>query len=445
MRFLRLPGCNGRLLLSRSYANLAASTRPPTVNVLGTDYPTDHMTNISPTIISKLPLKLHTQPSHPLSTLRSLIESHFPTYAHLSSLSPIVTPYHNFDLLSFPADHPGRAVTDSYYVNKDLMLRTHTSAHEVEVFGRGETRWLLTADVYRRDEIDGSHYPVFHQTEGARIVSADTDGMKEIEDDNATLEAHLQRSNIVIEDVPHLSPTNPCQPAHDPKHTGLISKNLKLSLNSLILGLFGGRVGATPENPLRVRWIEANFPWTTPSFEVEVFFRGKWLEILGCGVIYQPTLDNASKYFSPGVKNKLGWAFGLGLERMAMILYSIPDIRLFWSQDPRFLSQFKQGEITTFKPYSKYPACFKDVSFWLPENMNLHDNDFCDLVRDVAGDTVEDVKMMDSFTHPKTSRKSICYRINYRSMDRSLTNDEANIMHALVISRLEDQFRVEIR
>jgi len=79
---------------------------------------------------------------------------------------------------------------------------------------------------------------------------------------------------------------------------------------------------------------------------------------------------------------------------MAMILYSIPDIRLFWSQDTRFLTQFKQGEITTFQPYSKHPACFKDVSFWLPENMDFHDNDFCDLVRDMAGDIVEDVKMV---------------------------------------------------
>lgn len=77
-----------------------------------------------------------------------------------------------------------------------------------------------------------------------------------------------------------------------------------------------------------------------------------------------------------------------------MILYSIPDIRLFWSQDARFLTQFEQGEITTFQPYSKYPACFKDVSFWLPENIDLHDNDLCDLVRDVAGDIVEDVKMV---------------------------------------------------
>jgi phenylalanyl-tRNA synthetase alpha chain len=150
------------------------STAPPShLTLLGKQYPTDSITNISPTIISKLPLRLHTQPFHPLNTLRTLIESHFPDYAHLSSFSPLVTPYKNFDELSFPADHPGRSVTDSYYVNKDLMLRTHTSAHEVDVFRSGKTKWLLTADVYRRDEIDGSHYPVFHQMEGARIFSSD--------------------------------------------------------------------------------------------------------------------------------------------------------------------------------------------------------------------------------------------------------------------------------
>ena len=76
-----------------------------------------------------------------------------------------------------------------------------------------------------------------------------------------------------------------------------------------------------------------------------------------------------------------------------MILFGIPDIRLFWSTDPRFLSQFSENKITTFKPYSKHPPCFKDVSFWLPKT-GLHENDFCDLVRDAAGDLVEDVKMV---------------------------------------------------
>lgn len=76
-----------------------------------------------------------------------------------------------------------------------------------------------------------------------------------------------------------------------------------------------------------------------------------------------------------------------------MILFSIPDIRLFWSEDPRFLSQFTPGEITTFKPYSKYPSCYKDVSFWVPSE-GLHDNDVFDLVRDVVGDLAEDVKLV---------------------------------------------------
>jgi phenylalanyl-tRNA synthetase alpha chain len=89
----------------------------------------------------------------------------------------------------------------------------------------------------------------------------------------------------------------------------------------------------------------------------------------------------------------MGWAFGLGLERIAMILYSIPDIRLFWSEDPRFHSQFSHGKINAFKPYSKYPASYRDVSFWKPDS-DMHDNDLYDVVRDVAGDLVEDVAIV---------------------------------------------------
>ncbi|KAJ7452405.1 hypothetical protein B0H11DRAFT_2161518 [Mycena galericulata] len=439
-------------ITSRRRLSALANGRPKFLKILGSEYPTDSLTNITPAIIAKLPLRLHTHPSHPLNTLRKLIESHYPDFSHLSSLSPLVSPFKNFDELSFPQDHPGRAVTDSYYVNKDLMLRTHTSAHEVEVFRRGEDKWLLTADVYRRDEIDGSHYPIFHQMEGARIFPADASGMKEVEEDNARLRHRLGQANIIIEDVPHISASNPSQPTHDPLYSELVAQNLKLSLNSLMLTLFGGPGlgGATAAAPLRVRWIEAYFPFTSPSFEVEVFFRGKWLEILGSGVVRQATLDTAN------VPNKIGWAFGLGLERIAMILYSIPDIRLFWSTDERFLSQFTDNSITTFQPYSKYPSCFKD-------NVVLHENDFCDVVRDVAGDLVEDVEkasgpfasclnhsrdlciQIDSFVHPKTNRTSLCYRINYRSMDRSLSNEEANEIQMQVVTRLQEQFGVEIR
>lgn len=81
-----------------------------------------------------------------------------------------------------------------------------------------------------------------------------------------------------------------------------------------------------------------------------------------------------------------------------MVLFKVPDIRLFWSEDPRFLSQFTDGQITTFKAYSKYPPCYKDISFWVDaptgDRAAFHENDFCDIVRDTAGDLVEDVKLV---------------------------------------------------
>jgi phenylalanyl-tRNA synthetase beta subunit len=101
---------------------------------------------------------------------------------------------------------------------------------------------------------------------------------------------------------------------------------------------------------------------------------------------------------TPDQSHKAGWAFGLGLERIAMVLFNIPDIRLFWSSDARFLNQFKSGEITKFQPYSKYPPCYKDMSFWVPpvsednaggKGKVFHENDYCEIVREVAGDLVE--------------------------------------------------------
>ncbi len=92
-----------------------------------------------------------------------------------------------------------------------------------------------------------------------------------------------------------------------------------------------------------MRWVDTYFPFTCPSWELEIHFEGEWLEVLGCGVVEQAIVSNA------GVENKLGWAFGLGLERLAMVLFGIPDIRLFWSKDKRFLSQFHANVKPGFK------------------------------------------------------------------------------------------------
>ncbi|RPB05553.1 phenylalanyl-tRNA synthetase [Choiromyces venosus 120613-1] len=380
---------------------------PPTIRLEGRHYPIDEWTNLPSHISSALPRKLHLQPSHPLSITRRLIESRFPepAYQYHNDLSPIVTVHQNFDSLGFPIDHPGRSRTDTYYINKDTVLRTHTSAHQADTFRTGKSDgFLISADVYRRDAIDRSHYPVFHQMEGARMWS------------RGECEAKGGVAAVIREEMDRM-----------PKH-----------------GI---------DEPLRVRWVEAYFPFTSPSWELEVYWQGNWLELLGCGVVQQSLPKNA------GVPDKIGWAFGVGLERVAMLLFGIPDIRLFWSLDKRFLQQFKEGRISRFVPFSKYPPCYKDIAFWLPSSSNstnaaaaggagrvpFHENDMMEIVRNVAGDLAEDVKLIDEFTHPKTGRKSLCFRINYRSLERTLTNDEVNSLQQMVKNVLVEEFGAEVR
>ncbi|KAK4054243.1 phenylalanyl-tRNA synthetase alpha subunit, mitochondrial [Microbotryomycetes sp. JL201] len=408
-----------------------------TITVDGKTYERDEWTNVTPTILSKVGRNLHLKPNHPLSILRQRIEAHFSSFVHLNTLSPVVTVEQNFDELGFPPDHPGRSLTDSYYLNKHTMLRTHTSAHEVQHFKQGLDSFLLTSDVYRRDEIDRSHYPVFHQVEACNVVSRRDNGLDKFVRENELMKERLDLANIVITDPTRdTTATNPIQDEHTSEEARIISDHLKNSLNSMVLNLFGG-VGKDANEPLQVRWIEATFPWTAPSYEVEVLFNGKWLEILGCGVVRQRALERSN------VPDKYGWAFGLGLERIAMVMFGVPDIRLFWSEDPRFISQFSDGQISTFKPYSKYPECYKDFSFWTPPQ--FHENEFCEVVRDVAGDLIEDVQKIDEFVHPTTSRRSVCYRLNYRSMDRSLSNEEVNELHAQVVAQVVDGIGVEAR
>jgi phenylalanyl-tRNA synthetase alpha chain len=164
--------------------------------------------------------------------------------------------------------------------------------------------------------------------------------------------------------------------------------------------------------------------------------------VLGCGVMKPQILENGG--YSP--EHQKAWAFGLGLERLAMILYEIPDIRLFWSNDERFWNQFEKGNTDTkFQPYSKYPPCFKDVSFWILDNETFHVNELLDLTRQLAGDLVETVELVDHFIHPKTQNQSHCYRISYRSMDRSLTNAEIDALQDALRTKIQETMPVEMR
>lgn len=343
------------------------------------------MSNISKEVIEKIGKNLHNKENHPIQTIKTIIYDYFgERFTKFDHLSPKVSLEDNFDKLMIPKNHVSRGPSDTYYVDDKTVLRTHTSAHQNELMCDGYKQFLVTGDVYRKDTIDSCHNNVFHQMEGVNICKEGTYLVDVITD-------------------------------------------LKNNIKGLINTLF-------PDCEYIMR--EDKFPFTAPSWEVDVFYNGEWLEVLGCGVIHEQIMTNC------GMKDRKGWAFGLGLERLAMILFKIPDIRLFWTEDERFHKQFR-GEIVEFKTYSKLPPCNKDISFWINDKFN--ENDFCEIVREQGGSLIESVTLKDEFTNPKLGKTSRLYGIVYRSNDRSLTNEEINKIQEKVIERVSTELGVEIR
>ena len=189
--------------------------------------------------------------------------------------------YHNFTALNIPEHHPARAMHDTFYCNADLLLRTHTSNVQIRYMNENPPplRVIAPGRVYRCDS-DMTHTPMFHQVEGILV------------DEGVTF-AHLKG---VLEDFA--------------EH------------------IFGAGV--------RTRFRPSYFPFTEPSAEVDIMGDNGWLEILGCGMVHPTVLENVgidSRKYS-------GFAFGMGVERIAMLRYGINDIRMFFENDLRFLRQF---------------------------------------------------------------------------------------------------------
>ena len=173
------------------------------------------------------------------------------------------------------------------------------------------------------------------------------------------------------------------QSCHTLEATKLMETQLKNHLLGMVQVLFGDNI--------KYRWVDAYFPFTHPSWELEIYYENDWLEVLGCGIVRNEILANV------GPNNSIAYAFGLGLERLAMALYKIPDIRLMWSSDSGFLNQFQNKDLNArimYKPVSVYPQCTNDLSFWLPPTVTIDtfmNNDFYDLVRDIGEDIIEQV------------------------------------------------------
>ncbi|XP_075866561.1 phenylalanine--tRNA ligase, mitochondrial isoform X2 [Microcebus murinus] len=368
-------------------SELAAQAAPGhMVELLGKSYPQDDHTNLTQKVLSRVGRNLHNQQHHPLWLIKERVKEHFykqyvgrfgtPLFSVYDDLSPVVTTWQNFDSLLIPAHHPSRKKGDNYYLNRTHMLRAHTSAHQWDLLHAGLDAFLVVGDVYRRDQIDSQHYPVFHQLEAVRLFSKHElfAGIK----DGESLQLFEQSSRSAHK-----------QETHTMEAMKLVEFDLKQTLTRLVRHLFG----------------------------------------------------------DAGAQDRIGWAFGLGLERLAMILYDIPDIRLFWSEDERFLKQFRVSDINQkvkFQPLSKYPAVINDISFWLPSE-NYAENDFYDLVRTIGGDLVEKVDLIDKFEHPKTHKTSHCYRITYRHMERTLSQREVGQVHQAVQEAVVQLLGVEGR
>jgi len=189
--------------------------------------------------------------------------------------------YYNFEALNVPEDHPAKDMHDTFYLNNAGLLRTHTSPVQIRTMEKQDAphRIICPGKVYRKDS-DLTHTPMFHQIEG-----------------------------LVVEE-------------------GASFSQLKGLLNDFLEDFFGEKV--------ELRFRPSYFPFTEPSAEADIRWNKNWLEVLGCGMVHPNVLKGV------GVDTKIysGFAFGLGVERMAMLKYDIPDLRAFFENDIRFLNQF---------------------------------------------------------------------------------------------------------
>ena len=235
---------------------------------------------------------------HPISHVTNKIIKMFREVGFgLSSGPEIEDDWHNFTALNMPESHPARDMQDTFFVSlqPEMMLRTHTSSVQVRYMesNKPPIRIISPGRVFRNEDISARSHCLFHQIEGLCV------------DENINF------------------------------------SDLKLIINYFINNLFGKNT--------KIRFRPSFFPFTEPSAEVDIFWglnsetdyritKGTgWLEIMGCGMVDPKVLKNVN--INP--EKYSGYAFGMGIERIAMLLYQIDDIRLFYENDKRFLSQFK--------------------------------------------------------------------------------------------------------
>lgn len=220
---------------------------------------------------------------HPVTMTANRMQALFRQAGFELATGPEVeSDYYNFEALNIPETHPARAMHDTFYFDASYVLRTHTSSVQIRTMQKGDLpiRIICPGRVYRNDS-DQTHSPMFHQMEGLYIS---------------------KKTNFA---------------------------ELKGLIHEFLQRFF--------DKQLTVRFRPSYFPFTEPSAEVDILAdNGKWLEVMGCGMVHPKVLQNCG--IDPNEYQ--GFAFGMGIERFAMLYYGVNDLRLFYQNDVRFLKQF---------------------------------------------------------------------------------------------------------
>lgn len=226
-------------------------------------YKHDDWTNLKPRIQTYLNRNIYLQQNHPLSIIRKKIVDYFyksfvsnrgnPLFSVVDNLNPIVTPEQNFDSLLVPEDHVSRNKTDSFYLNRDYMLRAHCTAHQVDLLKSGLDNFLIIGDVYRRDEINSTHFPVFHQVDAVRTIRRDK--LFAQHKDLQIFEPNFKPNAEPAQVIQNVAESGK-QPCHTLEAVKLVEHELKTILVGLVKCLFG--------DDIKFRWVDAYFPFTQP-------------------------------------------------------------------------------------------------------------------------------------------------------------------------------------
>src|SRR3989344_1697793 len=346
----------------------------------------------------KLP-DLTRKENSPVKIMNDAIMS-LPVWANFDivDIPKIVTVEDDFDLLNTPKDHPSRRESDTYYLDQTHILRTQMTVmwpyyfRDKEVLRRlkkdGEVGSLSPGIVWRKDEIDRKHFPAFHQTDFLYVCRKD-------------------KRIITLEELQKVQA-------------------------DAVKAIFGD---------IEFRFLVDSFPFTDPSTQVEINWGGNWIEITGAGLVHSNCLKSFG--LDPEVYN--GWAGTFGLDRVAMIKMGIPDIRILWSNDKRITNQFTNID-SKYTEVSKYPENSRDISFIIDKSINL--NNYYELARDEANNLIEEVKLIDSYENEEKfgkDKKSYTFHIVYRSLEKTLTDEEVNKIHDKITEKTKQELNAIIR